>query len=130
MPKNYQINLIEIPAIKRTKSIDVKKIIKLESRELLAAIPKSHLIIALDEHGKEWTTLELAKKIDTFHNERQNISFLIGGPDGLSIDCLQKAHLVWSLSKLTLPHQLVKVFVMEQIYRAWSIINKHPYHRG
>lgn len=129
LPKNYQLSLIEVPALKRTKSANVKQIIKEEGLQLLAAAPKNTLIIALDEHGKEWTTLELTKKLNTWYNEQQDISLLIGGPDGLSSDCLQKAQVTWSLSKLTLPHQLVKIFIAEQIYRAWSIINKHPYHR-
>ena len=130
LPKNYQLNLIEIPALKRTKSTNIDQIIKEEGTALLAATPKHSLIIALDEHGKEWTTLELTKKLDNWHNEQQDISLLIGGPDGLSKECLQKAQTIWSLSKLTLPHQLVKIFVAEQIYRAWSIISKHPYHRN
>ena len=97
---------------------------------MLAAAPKNDLIIALDEHGKEWSTLELAKKLNTWHDEQQNASLLIGGADGLSKDCLQNASIIWSLSKLTLPHQLVRIFIAEQIYRAWSIINRHPYHRN
>jgi len=130
LPKNYQLILIEIPPLKRTKSTNIKRIIEEEGLELLAAAPKNTLIIALDEHGREWTTLELTKKLDIWHNEQQDISLLIGGPDGLSPECLQKAQAIWSLSKLTLPHQLVKIFIAEQIYRAWSIINKHPYHRN
>jgi 23S rRNA (pseudouridine1915-N3)-methyltransferase len=130
MPKNYQLNLIEIPAIRRTKSSTIEQVIKTEGRALLAAVPKNDLMIVLDEHGKEWSTLELTKKINIWQQEQQNISFLIGGPDGLAQDCLHHAHTVWSLSKLTLPHQLVRIFIAEQTYRAWSIINKHPYHRN
>ena len=130
VPKDYQLNLIEIPAIKRTKSTNIDNIIKEEGLKLLSSAPKNTLIIALDEHGKDWSTLELAKKIEGWHSEQQDISLLIGGPDGLSPDCLQKARAVWSLSKLTLPHQLVKIFIAEQIYRAWSIISSHPYHRN
>lgn len=124
------MSLTEIPAIKRTKSIAVKQIIKIETQKLLTAVPKNSLIIALDQHGKEWSTLELTKKLDIWHNEQQDICCLIGGPDGLAADCLQNAHEIWSLSQLTLPHQLVKIFIAEQIYRAWSIINNHPYHRN
>ncbi|MEI8055051.1 MAG: 23S rRNA (pseudouridine(1915)-N(3))-methyltransferase RlmH [bacterium] len=117
LPKDYQLVLIETPPLRRTKSTNTN-------------IPKNTLIIALDEHGKEWTTLELARKLETWHNEQQDISLLVGGPDGLSPECLKKAQAIWSLSKLTLPHQLVKIFIAEQIYRAWSIISKHPYHRN
>ena len=117
IPRDYQINLIETSVLKKGVS-------------LLSKVPKYNLIVALDEHGIEWSTMELTSKIRTWHDEQQDISFLIGGPDGLAPDCLQKAQIVWSLSKLTLPHQLVKIFIVEQIYRAWSIINKHPYHRN
>ena len=84
----------------------------------------------MDEHGKEWTTLELTKKISTWQQEQQNISLLIGGPDGLAKECRDSAAITWSLSQLTLPHLLVRIFIAEQIYRAWSITNKHPYHRN
>lgn len=102
----------------------------MESKKLLHAVPQNNLTIALDEHGHEWTTIELAKKISIWQQEQQDISFLIGGPDGWDKDFLKKISLIWSLSKLTLPHQLVRVMVAEQIYRAWSIINSHPYHRS
>lgn len=130
LPNDYQLNFIEIPTIKRTKSSNLKQVIHIESQKLLRAVPTNNLIIALDEHGQEWTTFELSQKIATWHREQQNISFLIGGPDGWDQTCLKNIPLVWSLSKLTLPHQLVKVMVAEQIYRAWSIINNHPYHRN
>lgn len=131
LPKDYQLTLIEIPTIKRVKRATTKQIIKAESKKLLEVAPKNSLIIALDEHGQEWTSFELAKKISTWQKEQQqNISFLIGGPDGWDQTCLKHIPLIWSLSKLTLPHQLVRVMVAEQIYRAWSIINNHPYHRN
>lgn len=130
MPKDYQLNLIEIPTIKRTVSANIKQIASAETAKLIAAVPKNNLIIALDEHGKEWTTMELSRKISTWQHERQDISFLIGGPDGLDPTFLQNTKVIWSLAKLTLPHQLVRVIVAEQIYRAWTIINNHPYHRS
>ena len=83
----------------------------------------------LDQHGKAWSTLELTQKLNTWHNEQQDVSFLLGGPDGLAINYLRNVYAIWSLSKLTLPHQLARILVVEQIYRAWSIINQHPYHR-
>ena len=130
LPKNYQLNLIEIPALKRTESSNIKQVIIEEGVKLSAAVPKNNLIVALDEHGKEWSTMDLAQKIGDWHVEQQDISLLIGGPDGLSDECKKKARVIWSLSKLTLPHQMVKIFLAEQMYRAWSIINKHPYHRN
>lgn len=86
-------------------------------------------MIALDEHGTEWTTHDLAQKISSWHQQRQDISLLIGGPDGWDRAYLQKIPLIWSLAKLTLPNQLVRVIIAEQIYRSWSLITHHPYHR-
>lgn len=130
MPKDYQLNLIEIQTIRRTMSANIKQIAYAETEKLVAAVPKNNLIVALDEHGREWTTIELSQKISTWHHEHQDISFLIGGPDGLDDIFLQNTKTIWSLAKLTLPHQLVRVIVAEQIYRAWTIINNHPYHRN
>jgi 23S rRNA (pseudouridine1915-N3)-methyltransferase len=130
MPKDYQLNLKEIPVIKRTKSIPIERTIQIEGQKLLAAIPENNLAIVLDEHGQEWTTYELARKISAWHREQQDISLLIGGPDGLAKSLLKNSSITWSLSKLTLPHQLVRVMVAEQIYRSWSIISNHPYHRN
>jgi 23S rRNA (pseudouridine1915-N3)-methyltransferase len=130
LPKDYQLNLIEIPALKRGKNADIKRLIEQESEKLLDAVPKDSLKIVLDEHGKQWDTLELAKQLQNWHDIPQNISLLIGGPDGVSAACLRQANLTWSLAKLTLPHPLVRVIIAEQIYRAWSIIARHPYHRN
>lgn len=130
LPKDYQPNLIEIPTIKRTKSSNIKQIMQIESQKLMANIPPQSLAIALDENGELWDTHALANKLLSWRNEFKNICLLIGGPDGWDKSCLKTIKPVWSLSKLTLPHQLVRVIVAEQIYRAWSIINKHPYHRN
>ena len=128
LPKDYQLNLIEIAAIKRTKTSSIERIKITESKMLLEAA-KDSLIIALDEHGKSPATLDIAKHLKTWHDDQQDVSFLIGGPDGLSKECLAQARIIWSLSKLTLPHPLVRIVFAEQVYRAWSIINHHPYHR-
>ncbi len=130
MPKDYQLNLKEVPVIKRTKSMSIPQITEAEGQKLLKTVPENDLMIALDEHGKEWKTLDLAKKLTTWHREQQNISLLIGGPDGLAKTLLKHTPIVWSLSQLTLPHQLVRIIVAEQLYRAWSIISNHPYHRA
>lgn len=130
LPKTYQLELIEISAKKRNKSISLQRIRQEESLDLLNKIPSDTIIIALDEHGKEWSTLELSQQLQKWHDAGQDIAILIGGADGLSQEILQKAHKVWSLSKLTFPHAVVRVIVAEQLYRAWSIIQNHPYHRG
>jgi 23S rRNA (pseudouridine1915-N3)-methyltransferase len=130
LPSEFKISLTEIAAVKRTKSISLDQIQQTEGQKMLAAIPSGSLVIALDEHGQQWNTPELAINLQKWQNNWQKISLLIGGPEGLPPICLQKAQCQWSLSKLTFPHPLVRIIVAEQLYRAWSILAKHPYHRG
>ncbi len=122
--------MIDIAPKRRTTSANSEQIIKTETSSLIASIPKDNLAIVLDEHGQEFTTVELAQKLANWHDHNQDISLLIGGADGLDKSYIKSSKMVWSLSKLTLPHQLVKVMLVEQLYRAWSIIAKHPYHRS
>lgn len=125
-----RINLIEVPAMTRAKNADIMQIKENESALLLKAVPKNSQIIALDEHGQEWDTLTLANQLRTWQHDGRSLSLLIGGPDGLAASCLSRAEKIWSLSKLTLPHPLVRIIVAEQLYRAWSVLQKHPYHRS
>lgn len=129
LPPDFRLNLIEIPAGKRLKKADLNRLQEEESNALLNAIPKNSLAIAFDRMGEELSTTTLAKQLIQWHQDNQSIALLIGGPEGLSQTCLQQAARVWSLSKLTLPHPLVRVLIAEQIYRAWSIMMQHPYHR-
>lgn len=129
LPREYQLNLIEIAAQQRTKNSNIKNIIADEGKQLLAKAPKNNKIIALDISGKQWHTEQLATQLQIWHDESTDISLLVGGPDGLSEECLEVADFKWSLSHLTFPHPLVRVIVAEQLYRAWSIISHHPYHR-
>jgi len=130
LPSELKVSLCEIAAIKRTKSISLDQIQQIESQKILKAISPGSLVITLDEHGQEWNTLELVAQLQKWQNNWQKISLLIGGPEGLSPTILSKAQYQWSLSKLTFPHSLVRVMVAEQLYRAWSILTNHPYHRG
>jgi 23S rRNA (pseudouridine1915-N3)-methyltransferase len=86
-------------------------------------------VVALDEHGKPKTTLELAKWLGERLQDGRNLSFVIGGPDGLGPEILKKAAWRWSLSALTFPHAMVRVLLAEQLYRAHSVLHNHPYHR-
>ena len=128
-PPSCHLKLVEISAEKRTKNNDIKRIIELESNKLLATIKPEHLVIALDVKGKSFSTEKLAQQFQQWQHNGQDIDMLIGGPDGLSKDCLQKADWTWSLSPLTLPHPLVRIVIAEQLYRALSILQNHPYHR-
>jgi len=97
---------------------------------MLAAIPERSLVVALDVGGSAWDTPGLAARLQEWLQSGRDIVLLVGGPDGLSGDCLRRADLRWSLSALTLPHALVRVVLAEQLYRAWTIISGHPYHRS
>ena len=96
---------------------------------MLAAIKPNHHVIALDVKGKLWSTEQLAEQLEHWHQDGRNIDLLIGGPEGLAPACLMQAQTTWSLSPLTFPHIIVRLIVAEQIYRAWSIMQNHPYHR-
>ncbi|OGT41383.1 MAG: 23S rRNA (pseudouridine(1915)-N(3))-methyltransferase RlmH [Gammaproteobacteria bacterium RIFCSPHIGHO2_12_FULL_37_34] len=129
LPKNCALELIEIPTEKRNRSTNIAPIIKREGEKLLAASKAHHLIIALDVKGKLWSTKELVKQLADWQQHGDNVDLLIGGPDGLSSQCIKEANRCWSLSPLTFPHILVRLIIAEQIYRAWSILQQHPYHR-
>ena len=122
--------LIEIPLAKRTKNSCLEQCREKESDALLAAIPSRDYVVALDVGGQSFSTEDLARKISDFRQRGDNLSLLIGGPDGLGAECLAKASERWSLSALTFPHPLVRVVITEQLYRAISIIKGHPYHRS
>ncbi|NQW80773.1 MAG: 23S rRNA (pseudouridine(1915)-N(3))-methyltransferase RlmH, partial [Polaromonas sp.] len=100
-----------------------------ERSRIDAAIPKGMHIVALDERGTNITTVALADKLRLWQREGDDVSIVIGGPDGLDPGFKQAAHERIRLSDLTLPHAMVRVLLIEQLYRAWSITVNHPYHR-
>ena len=129
-PSTFKVELIDIPAGKRSKNADIARIMLNEGEKLLHLIPSKHVVIALDVQGKSWPTEKFTRELAHYQEQGAVIDLLIGGPDGLSSHCLDRATVCWSLSPLTFPHHLVKVIVLEQLYRAWSILARHPYHRG
>lgn len=129
LPAAYALELVEIPAEKRSTNADLKRITEREGEKMLAAIKPNNRVIALDVKGKPWSTEELAQQLANWQQDGRNIDLLVGGPEGLAASCLQKAEEKWSLSPLTFPHIIVRLIVAEQIYRAWSILQNHPYHR-
>jgi len=129
LPPGYTLKLHEITPEKRTKQADIKRITEKEGEKILATIKPGNLVVALDVKGQTWSTEKLAEELKIWHGENREVDLLVGGPDGLSSACLQKAQVKWSLSALTLPHPLVRILVAEQIYRAWTILQNHPYHR-
>ncbi len=129
LPRECELVLKEIPAGKRGKNSDIARIVRDEGERMIAAIPQGTHIVTLDIPGKPWTTPELAQAMQWWLANGQSVSLLIGGPEGLAEEVKPLARESWSLSKLTFPHPLVRIIVAEQIYRAWSLLNNHPYHR-
>lgn len=128
-PPECKLQLQEIEPAHRSKNVPADRYRAEEAERLLTAVPKGASVVALDERGKSPGSTELARWLESWMQEGRDIALLIGGPDGLDERCLQAASLHWSLSPLTLPHALVRVILAEQLYRAWSILRKHPYHR-
>ena len=129
LPKACSIKLVELPMAQRGKTGSVDKYKAEEAKKILAAVPKGALLVVLDEHGQQVTTKGLADKLEDWLGSGQDVALVVGGPDGLQQDLIQQAQWKWGLSKLTMPHPMVRILVVEQIYRAWSVINNHPYHR-
>ncbi|MGB0732758.1 MAG: 23S rRNA (pseudouridine(1915)-N(3))-methyltransferase RlmH [Pontibacterium sp.] len=129
LPNDMQLELVELPLGHRGKNADTAKAIKSEGDAMLAAIPKGDKVIALEVLGKHWSTETLADNLGDWRMDGFNVSLLVGGPDGLDPRCSSMADAKWSLSALTLPHPLVRVLLAEQLYRAWTVIQGHPYHK-
>ena len=128
-PRGLSLELKEIPLARRTGRAQLERLRDTESSALLSAAPAGFRRIALDQRGRQWTTLELAGQLENWMREEHGVCFLVGGPDGLSPECRSEADESWSLGRLTLPHPLVRVVLAEQLYRAWTITRNHPYHR-
>ena len=129
LPRECELVLREIAPGKRGKHTDLDRIREDEGERVLAALSRDDHVIALEVGGQSWTTEQLAAQLRRWLQEGRRIALLVGGPEGLSDRCRTSAHEQWSLSPLTLPHPIVRVIVAEQLYRAWSWLNNHPYHR-
>jgi 23S rRNA (pseudouridine1915-N3)-methyltransferase len=124
------LGLIVVPLARRTSSSPVERALADEGERMARAIPAGAHVVALAESGKPWTTKDLAAKLASWGERGAPVALLIGGPDGLGPAALERAGERWSLSPLTLPHGLARVVVAEAVYRAWSLLQNHPYHRG
>ena len=130
LPAKCSLQLKEIVAEKRQKNSNLEAIKEKEAAKLKAAIPAGCRVVSLDATGRQWSTEKLATRLQDWMMGGQDIALLVGGPDGLSRDILSLSQEIWSLSKLTFPHPLVRVILAEQLYRAFSITENHPYHRA
>lgn len=130
MPRECELQLVEVSSKKRGKQAVTDRILAEEGKDLLAAAPRGSLIVALDVLGKPLSTEQLSSRMEQWMEGGRDVALLVGGPEGLHADCIAKADFRWSLSPLTFPHPLVRVIVSEQLYRAWTLLNNHPYHRA
>ena len=130
LPREWRLQLIEIVPAKRGKTSTSRQWLQQEAERILAKLPATAQAIALDNRGSQWSTEQLAEQISHWRQDSSEIAFIIGGPDGLNERVLQRCQQRWSLSKLTFPHMLVRTLIAEQLYRAWSILCNHPYHRA
>ena len=129
MPPEIRVELVELKPEERSSGKTTEKAKALEGERILGAVPPGSELIALDERGRAVTTQGLSVMLAGWMRDGMNPALAIGGADGLSDDVKQRASKLVSLSTLTLPHALVRVVVAEQLYRAWSILARHPYHR-
>lgn len=126
---DVRLELLEIPAGKRNKGADIGKLTEKEGEAQLAMLGSNDRVITLEVLGKPWSTEELSQQLKHWLHDGRNVSLMIGGPEGLAPAVCARADARWSLSPLTLPHPLVRVLLAEQLYRAWTVLKGHPYHR-
>lgn len=129
MPPDCRIVLKEIKPVDRSGSRSAETVMAMERSRIEAVIPKGSRVVALDERGKDLTSAELAKNLAQWQQGGTDVTFVIGGADGLDGQFKQQATMLLRISSLTLPHGMVRVLLAEQLYRAWSITQNHPYHR-
>ncbi len=129
LPSDCALHLKELKALDRTGNANVASILVKEAEQLLAATPKGALRVVLDERGKDLSTVALAQHLQRWQADGRDVVFYIGSADGLDATFKHGADLAIRLSSLTLPHMMARVLLAEQLYRAWSILNNHPYHR-
>ncbi len=128
MPRELSVQLVEIKPDKRAAGKNSEVVQEAEAKRILEVVGKDY-IIALDERGQEVTTLQLAERMTGWLSNGRDVALIIGGADGLHTSIKQRADWLWSLSKLTMPHGMVRVMLAEQLYRAHTVIQNHPYHR-
>lgn len=132
MPREMALILSEIkpePREAKSSAGTTRRLLQQERKRIASALPAGATCVALDEHGKGFSSVELAQRLALWRESGQDVAFIIGGADGMAPELKQDADLVWSLSLLTLPHGLVRIVLAEQLFRAASILSGHPYHR-
>lgn len=129
LPADWRFRVDQLPTARRVKRDGSARAVEAEGKAILGRVAGDEQLILLDERGDALTSKRLAKRLEAWQADGRDIAFVIGGPDGVSKACRERAQFVWSLSSLTLPHGLARVLCVEQLYRGWSISRGHPYHR-
>lgn len=128
-PADFTVTLREVKPEPRSGA-PVDRLLAAEAERLRNAIAPGHVVVALDERGRDWSSVQLADALGRWRDASEAVSFVIGGPDGLAAEFKQRARVLLRLSSMTLPHALARVLLAEQLYRAWSLLANHPYHRA
>ena len=129
-PREWKFRMDALPSGRRGKSDKSTRARDEESLQVLGKTGANERIVLLDEAGGQFSSRQLAERLARWQSDGRDLCFVIGGPDGVSPSLLERADLVWSLSDLTLPHGLARVLFAEQLYRAWTLLSGHPYHRS
>ncbi|MDX1465097.1 MAG: 23S rRNA (pseudouridine(1915)-N(3))-methyltransferase RlmH [Halomonas sp.] len=129
LPRDFALEVEEIAPGQRGKNADVARAMAAEAERIRARLRGSEHLVALEVGGRPWSTEQLAREADAWRLEGRDVALLVGGPDGLEPSLSASADQRWSLSPLTLPHPLVRILLAEQLYRAWTLLVGHPYHR-
>lgn len=130
LPREWKFRVDAMPTARRGRNDRSGQARDAEGEQLLSRLAAAERTILLDERGRQLTSKSLAAKLAGWQSDGRDVCFIIGGPDGVSEACRQRADFIWSLSQLTLPHGLARVLLAEQLYRAWSLQAGHPYHRS
>jgi 23S rRNA (pseudouridine1915-N3)-methyltransferase len=128
-PREWKFRLDALPTVHRKKNDKSRQAMDAEGDLILAKLNAAEQVVLLDERGTQFSSQELADRLAEWQADGRDLCFIIGGPDGVSDPVRQRADKLWSLSRLTLPHGMVRTLLAEQLYRAWSLQIGHPYHR-
>ena len=129
MPHELNIQLTGIALARRKDGKSVEQHKQQEASQIIKKIPRGSFSIALDERGKQWSSSEWSRQLRSWMQEHPRVNLIIGGPDGLADECREACAQTIALGAMTMPHALVRVVLIEQLYRAWTLLKGHPYHR-
>lgn len=126
---SIKLEMVELPIAKRGKNNNTQKLMAQEAKSILNKLSDNDYIVVLDPQGKMTSTEDLAVKIESWQQTQPNVALIIGGPDGIDTEIKKMAQEKISFSRMTFPHPIVRIVLVEQIYRAWTILQGHPYHK-